>query len=57
MRLSLEIELDYNAFLKIIKPFYGVSEAGNHSLNIYHSHHFEKLSMSQSTNDLYLLYT
>lgn len=42
--------------LKVIKPLYGVPEAGNHWFATYHSHHIDKLEMKQSTYDLYLLY-
>ena len=41
---------------KVVKPLYGVSEAGNHWFMTYHSHHINKLSMTQSTYDPCLLY-
>jgi hypothetical protein len=41
----------------VIKPLYGVPEAGNHWFNTYHSHHIKKLQMNQSTYDPCLLYT
>ena len=43
--------------MKVIKPLYGVSEAGAHWFNIYHTHHINKLSMMESTYDFCLLYT
>jgi hypothetical protein len=43
--------------LKVIKPLYGVPEAGNHWFNTYHRHHIEELQMDQSTYDPCLLYT
>ncbi|CAG8980301.1 hypothetical protein HYALB_00013669, partial [Hymenoscyphus albidus] len=42
-------------YLKVIKPLYGVPEAGNHWFSTYHKHHLEKLRMSQSTYDPCLL--
>ncbi len=57
VRPPVELGLPSNAILKIIKPLYGVPEAGNHWFNTYHSHHREKLSMTQSTYDPCLLYT
>ena len=57
MRPPVELRLHSDAILKIIKPLYGVPEAGNHWFNTYHFHHCQKLSMRQSTYDPYLLYT
>ena len=57
MHPPVELGLDSNAILKIIKLLYGVSEAGNHWFNTYHSYHCEKLSITQSTYDPYLSYT
>ena len=57
IRLPVELELHSNAILKIIKPLYGFPEARNHWFNANYSHHFEKLLMTQSTYDPYLLYT
>lgn len=51
-----ELELQSDSILKIIKPLYGVPKAGNYSFNTYHRHQLEKLSMTQSTYDPYLLY-
>ena len=43
-------------YLKVVKPLYGVPEAGNHWFNTYHKHHTEKLQMMQSTYDPCLLF-
>jgi hypothetical protein len=45
-----------DCILKVIKPLYGVSEAGNHWFKTYHGHHTDKLRMIQSTYDSCLLY-
>ena len=57
MRPLQELGLQSDSILKIIKPLYGVPKAGNHWFNTYHRHHLEKLSMTQSTYNLCLLYT
>jgi len=46
-----------NAVLKVVKPLYGVPEAGNHWFKTYHTHHINQLNMEQSTYDPCLLYT
>jgi hypothetical protein len=46
-----------DCILKVIKPLYGVPEAGNHWFKTYHGHHTDKLGMIQSTYDPCLLYT
>ena len=43
--------------LKVVKPLYGVPEAGNHWFKTYHSHHTNELAMKQSTYDPCLLYS
>ena len=43
-------------YLKVIKPLYGVPEAGNHWFETYHKHHQEKLRLTQSTYDPCLLF-
>ena len=40
----------------MVKPLYGVPEAGNHWFNIYHSYYIEKLYINQSTYNPCLLY-
>ncbi|KAK1914047.1 hypothetical protein P3342_007293 [Pyrenophora teres f. teres] len=43
--------------LHVIKPLYGIAEAGVHWWTTYHSHHREELDMSTSTYDPCLLIT
>jgi hypothetical protein len=43
--------------LKVVKPLYGVLEAGNHWFSTYHKHHLDKLYMAQSTYDPCLMYS
>jgi len=57
VRPPKELRLKDGLLMRIIKPLYGVPEAGNHWFNTYHCHHLEKLHMSQSTYDPCLLYT
>ena len=57
VRLPQELGLGNSAFLKIIKPFYGVPKASAHWFNTYHGHHTKKLLMAQSTYDSCLLHT
>jgi hypothetical protein len=41
----------------VLKPLYGVPEAGTHWFATYHKHHIEKLAMTTSTYDPCLLVT
>ena len=50
------IGLKPDAILKVLRPFYGVLEAGNNWFNTYHRHHLEQLGMHQSTFDPCLLF-
>jgi hypothetical protein len=43
--------------LKVIKPLYGIPEAGNHWFSIYYKHHLDKLHIAQSTYDPCLMYS
>ena len=43
--------------LLVMKPLYGVPEAGNHWFKTYYSHHMRELNMMQSTYDTCLLYS
>lgn len=43
--------------LKIVKPLYGIPEAGTHWYGTYHGHHEKKLHMENSTYDPCLLIT
>ena len=42
--------------VKVMKPLYGVPEAGNHWFATYHTHHKENLGMEESTYDPCFLY-
>ena len=50
-----ELSLLNNIMLKIIRPLYGLAEAGTHWFHTYHNHHVEKLNMITSTFDPCLL--
>ncbi|APA06573.1 hypothetical protein sscle_02g013430 [Sclerotinia sclerotiorum 1980 UF-70] len=52
-----EMNLPTGMILLVIKPLYNVPKAGNHWFKTYHTHHYEKLKMQQSTYDPCLLYT
>lgn len=52
-----ELQMDEGSILRIVKPLYGIPEAGNHWFNTYHNHHINLLSMNQSTYDPCLLFT
>jgi hypothetical protein len=56
VRPPKELKLKEGSILKVVKPLYGVPEAGNHWFNTYHRHHLENLQMSESTYDPCLLY-
>lgn len=45
-----------STFLKVVRPLYGIPEAGNHWFRTYHGHHTEKLGMETSTYDPCLLH-
>ena len=55
VRPPAELKLQEGSVLNIVKPLYGVPEAGNHWFKTYHNHHTEKLDMLQSTYDPCLL--
>jgi hypothetical protein len=55
--LAQQLNLQNDSILKVVKPLYGVPEAGNHWFKTYHSHHLKELSMKQSTYDPCLLYS
>ena len=57
IRPPIEFGLENGTVMKVIKPLYGVPEAGAHWFNTYHTHHINKLSMMESTYDSCLLYT
>jgi len=41
----------------VIKPLYGILEAGNHWFKTYHNHYTQQLAIKQSTYDPCLLYS
>ncbi|KAI0995299.1 hypothetical protein K3495_g12883 [Podosphaera aphanis] len=52
------IELaEKGTILKVVKPLYGVPEAGNYWYKTYHQHHTKNLLMKTSTYDPCLLYS
>ena len=55
--LNKQLGIDKDSVLKVVKPLYGVPEAGNHWFKTYHSHHVNQLRMHQSTYDPCLLYS
>jgi hypothetical protein len=55
--LQRQLRLDESSVLKILRPLYGVPEAGNHWFKTYHEHHINKLQMQQSTFDPCLLHS
>ena len=55
--VSKILHLDTDRILKVIKPLYGIPEAGNHWFSTYHLYYTEKLKMAESTYDPCLLYT
>jgi hypothetical protein len=52
-----ELGIEKDSVLKVLKPLYGVPEAGNHWFKTYHSHHVQQLNIEQSTYDPCLLYS
>ena len=56
IELTTRLGITKGSILKVVKPLYGVPEAGNHWFKTYHTHHLNELGMSQSTYDPCLLY-
>jgi len=56
-RLPVQIRGDYpdDTVMRVIKPLYGIAEAGTHWWATYHNHHLKKLQMVTSTYDPCLL--
>ena len=52
-----EIDLGHDNVLKVLRPLYGVPEAGTHWFRTYHRHHIDKLQLATSTFDPCLLYS
>jgi hypothetical protein len=57
VRPPAELRLQEGSILKVVKPLYGVPEAGNHWYRTYHEHHVDELGMKESTYDPCLLHT
>lgn len=55
--LTTELGIPQSSILKVVKPLYGVPEAGNHWFKTYHAHHTQNLAMDQSSYDPCLLYS
>jgi hypothetical protein len=55
--LATELGLKPGFVVKVIRPLYGVPEAGNHWYKTYLAHHTDELSMQQSTYDPCLLFS
>jgi hypothetical protein len=52
----MELDLPKGTILKVVRPLYGIPEAGNHWFNTYHHYHLNLLAMTQSTYDPCLFY-
>ncbi|RFU27594.1 hypothetical protein B7463_g8735, partial [Scytalidium lignicola] len=52
-----QLGLREGSILRVVKPLYGVPEAGNHWFQTYHFYHVEALAMKPSTYDPCLLYS
>jgi len=57
VRPPKELKLPDELFLKVLRPLYGVPEAGTHWFRTYHGHHINRLEMKQSSHDPCLLFT
>ena len=51
------LRVENGNIIKIMKSLYEVFEIGNHWFAIYHKHHFNVLTMKESTYDFCLLYS
>ncbi len=56
VRPALELGLPNTTVLKVIKPLYGIPEAGAHWYKTYHAHHIQNLTMLESSYDSCLLW-
>jgi len=58
-KLPTQIQHHYpdNTIMKVVKPLYGIAEAGTYWWATYYAHHREKLQMETSTYDPCLLIT
>jgi hypothetical protein len=48
--------IQLGSIVKVIRPLYGIPEAGNHWFKTYHNHHVNALQIKQSTYDPCLLH-
>ena len=53
--LATALGISKGTIVKVVKPLYGVPEAGNHWFKTYHNHRLKELGMTQSTYDPCLL--
>ena len=51
-----DLGLQPGSILQVLKPLYGIPEAGNHWFNTYHRYHTDDLGLTQSTFDPCLLF-
>jgi hypothetical protein len=56
IRPPSDLGLQPGSILKVLKPLYGIPEAGNHWFNTYHQYHTHDLKLTQSTYDPCLLF-
>jgi hypothetical protein len=56
IRPPSELNLSKDSILRVVKPLYGVPEAGAHWFNTYQKHHKNNLMMIESTFDSCLLH-
>jgi hypothetical protein len=57
VRPPKELQMPGELLWKVLRPLYGVPEAGTHWFRTYHNHHLTRLGMSQSSYDPCLLFT
>ncbi|KAI0996562.1 hypothetical protein K3495_g11622 [Podosphaera aphanis] len=57
VRPPKESNLSEDSILRVVRPLYGMSQAGNHWFSTYHKHHTENLQMANSPFDPCLLHT
>jgi hypothetical protein len=57
VRPPQELNLLQGVLLKILRPLYGIPEAGTHWFRTYHNHYIEKLDLQQASYDPCLLFT
>jgi hypothetical protein len=55
--LAKQLGIKEGDIVQVIRPLYGIPEAGNHWYKTYLEHHLNALRMKQSTYDLCLLFS